>query len=271
MQRRFAWLRLMALIAVLVLSACATSGGTAGSSGSSTNNRAAVRANPENPKTKAASLYTDLGQKYMAQGKLEVALENLNKALAADPNHADAHTVVGLLYERIGDNTQAESHYRRAAQLRPKAGNENNNYGAFLCKLGRFDEASGYFEKAVADPFYQTPGVALTNAGTCAIKGGKFDAAERDLSAALERSPDNPEALFQMASVLYRKDAFFRARAFIQRYEAVGQASAESLLLGRNIELRLGNGNAAQDYTKRLRERFPESQQARALDAPSSS
>ncbi len=258
-------LRLLALVVLAMLVAACASGGTRSST------RAATPSNPDDPKTKAAALYTDLGQKYMAQGKLEIALENLNKALAADPKHTDAHTVIGLLYERIQNNAKAEEHYRRAAQLKPKSGNENNNYGAFLCKLGRYDEAASHFETAVADPFYQTPVVALTNAGTCAIKGGKFDAAERDLRAALERGPDNPEALFQMASVLYRKEDFFRARAFIQRYESIGQQSAESLLLGRNIELRLGNAGAAVEYTKRLRERFPDSEQARSLDTPGSS
>lgn len=251
----------------LLATACATTG-TSGSGRSSGDSSAP--GNPDNPKTKAAALYTELGQKYMAQGKLEIALENLNKALSADPRHADAHTVIAVLYERIGNNAKAEEHYRRAVQLKPASGNENNNNGAFLCKLGRFDEAVPYFEKAVADPFYQTPAVALTNAGTCAIKGGRLDAAERDLRAALERSPDNADALYHMASVLYRKNEFFRARAFIQRYEAAGQPSADSLLLGRNIELRLGNGASAQDYTRRLRERFPDSDQVRALDAPGS-
>lgn len=249
----------------LLLAGCATGG-------SNSNSRPNTQAtNPEDPKVKAAALYTDMGQKYMAQGKLEIALENLNKALATDSRYTDAHTVIGLLYERIGDSAKAEEHYRRAAQLRPKSGNENNNYGAFLCKQGRYTDSAPYFERAVADPFYQTPVVALTNSGTCAIKGGRLDVAERDLRAALDRGPDNTEALFQMATVLYRKDDFFRARAFFQRYEAAGQANAESLLLGRNIELRLGNATAAQDYTRRLRERYPDSEQARSLETPSSS
>lgn len=262
MQRK--WFLIPGLLLVL-LAGCATTGG-AGGGGS----QASV-SNPESPKAKAAALYTDLGQKYMAQGKLEIALENLNKALAVDARYTDAHTVIALLYEKIGNNAKAEEHYKRAAQLKPKSGNENNNYGAFLCKLGRYAEASHHFERAIADPFYQTPVVALTNAGTCAIKGGKYDAAERDLRGALEHGPGNAEALFQMATVLYYKEDFFRARAFFQRYEAVGQISAESLLLGRNIELRLGNATAAQEYTRRLRQSYPDSQQARALDAPGSS
>ena len=237
LERLTCWLLVFVLVA-----GCAAGGGNSSV-------RQAKELDPENPKAKAAALYTDLGQKY----------------------HADAHTVIAVLYARIGQNDKAEEHYRRAAELRPKAGNENNNYGAFLCKLGRYSESAAYFERAVADPFYQTPAVALTNSGTCAIKGGKLDVAERDLRSALEREPDNAEALFQMASVLYLKGDFFRARAFIQRYEGVGQQSADALLLGRNIELRLGNGKTAQDYTRRLRDKFPDSEQARSLDTPGAS
>jgi type IV pilus assembly protein PilF len=224
----------------------------------------------EAEKNEAARINTELGQKYMQQGKLEIALDNLNKALAYDADYADAHTVIAVLYERIGDVKQAEEHYRRAAQLKPKGGDELNNYGAFLCKIGRYDESTGYFERAIADPFYKTPDVALTNDGTCLLKAGKTDAAETALRKALARSPNNSEALFQLASVLYEKGDFFKARAFMQRFEAVGQARPESLMLGRNIELRLGNGSAASDYTRRLLQSFPESQQARELGAQNS-
>jgi len=91
------------------------------------------------------------------------------------------------------------------------------------------------------------------------------------LRKALDRSPNNPEALFQLASALYEKADYFKARAFFQRFESVGQPRPESLMLGRNIELRLGNGSAASEYTRRLLQSFPESQQARALNAQNQS
>lgn len=261
------WLAmLLSAVAIAGASGCATDGSA---SRPSSRVDAASKENPDDPRTKTAKENTALGLGYMQQGKLEIALEKLNKALAADPKYPDANTVVAVLYERIGDLSRAEEHYRRAVQYRPKSGNENNNLGWFLCnRLARYDEAATHFERAVADPFYQTPVVALTNAGSCAIKGGKLDVAERDLRLALERGSNDPEALVQMATVLYRRDEFFKARAFIQRYESVGQQTADSLLLGRNIELRLGNAKAAVDYTKRLRDQFPESEQVRSLDTP---
>jgi type IV pilus assembly protein PilF len=222
-------------------------------------------------RVEAARVHTELGQKYMQQGKLEIALDNLNKALSYDADYADAHTVIAVLYERIGDQKQAEEHYRRAAQIKSKGGNELNNYGTFLCKVGRYDESKEYFERAITDPFYNTPEVAMTNEGTCLLKAGKAAEAEPVLRTALDRSPNNAEALFQLASTLYEKAEYFKARAFMQRFESVGQPRPESLMLGRNIELRLGNGSAASDYTRRLMQSFPESQQARALNAQNQS
>lgn len=227
---------------------------------------------PATQREDAARVNAELGQKYMQQGKLELALEKLTRALAVDPNYANAHTVIAVLYENINDPVKAEEHYRRAAELKPKGGNELNNYGTFLCKLGRYDESQIYFDRALTDPFYKTPAVALTNAGTCLVKAGKRDAAEASLRKALELRPDESEALVQLASVLYDKGEYFKARAFVQRFEATAQSSRpDALMLGRNIELRLGNGHGAGEYTRKLLQDFPESEQARALNVQSPS
>ncbi len=216
-------------------------------------------------KQEAARVHTELGQTYLRQGKLEMAQEKLNTALTFDPDYVNAHTVLAVLYEQIGDAPKAEEHYKRAAQLKPKGGAEQNNYGTFLCKVGRYDDAQSYFDRAIADPFYQTPAVALTNSGTCLLHAGKRDEAEKRLRLALDKSPNNSETLFQLAAVQYDKGEYFKARAFMQRFEATSQPRADALMLGRNIELRLGNGSAAGDYTRRLLQAFPESEQARSL------
>ena len=218
---------IIALAAAMFMSGCATGGG----SRSSSTSQNPTPSNPDDPKTKAATLYTDLGQKYMAQGKLEIALENLNKALAADPKHADAHTVIGLLYERIQNNAKAEEHYRRAVQLRPKSGNENNNYGAFLCKSvatrGNF-----LFRDGRLGSFYQTPAVALTNAGS-AIKGGKL-VRRKGISALHDRGRTTRRAVPDGVRAIL-KNEFFKARAS----SSVKSRSPNKCgidVLGRNID-----------------------------------
>ncbi len=48
----------------------------------------------------------------------------------------------------------------------------NNNYGTYLCQRGKPDEAIKHFLAALDDPFYSTPSIALTNAGSCALGQG---------------------------------------------------------------------------------------------------
>ncbi|QWT21471.1 type IV pilus biogenesis/stability protein PilW [Bacillus sp. NP157] len=215
----------------------------------------------------SAEVHTELGRRYMEQGNLEGAMEKLNKAVQSDPNYAPARTVLAVLYERIKDPANAELNYRKAIAIDPKKGDANNNLAVFLCQQGKSAEAKPYFDRALADPFYATPDVALSNAGTCAVKAQDYDGAEGYLRQAIERNPNNADALFQMANVLYLKNDAFRARAFLQRFDALGAVSPDSLKLGRDIELRLGNGEVAQEYAKRLREKFPDSEPAHALEA----
>src|SRR5690606_28282017 len=179
----------------------------------------------------------------------------------------DAHTVFAVLYETINDSAKAGEHYRRAAELKPKGGSVNNNNGWFLCRQGQYAEAETYFQRALADPFYQTPALALSNSGSCLLHAGKRVEAEAALRKALALDPDDAEALLQLGVILYDKGEYLNARAFVQRYEAVGAPRPESLLLGRNVELRLGNGDAAREYTRKLLQEFPDSQQARQLEA----
>ncbi len=214
----------------------------------------------------AARIHTELGQSYMASGDMQSALDKLTKALQFDPDYAPAHTVIAVLYERINKLPEAELHYRKAVALEPTKGDANNNLGVFLCHTGRIAEANAYFQKAVADPFYQTPDVALTNAGVCQLRGNDVAGGEASFRDAIARNPNNAEALFQLANALYLHKDVFRARAFIQRFDALGKPTAAALKLGHDVEIQLGNQDGARTYAKRLLSQFPDSEQAHAFN-----
>lgn len=234
------------------------------SNNSSTLGKAMPQTSKAQQAVDAARIHTELGQRYMANGDLEGAEAKLLLALKFDPNYAPAHTVIAVLYERINNLPEAELHYRKAVALEPNKGAPNNNLGAFLCHTGKEAEAATYFKKAVADPFYASPGVALTNAGICLLKAHDVAGAEASFRDALARNPNNADALLQLSKTLYANNNAFSARAFLQRFEALGKTSADALKLGQNIESRLGNPEGALNYSKRLHSQFPDSEQARA-------
>jgi type IV pilus assembly protein PilF len=214
----------------------------------------------------AAEVNTSLGQEYMARGQYEVAMDKLLKAIDEDPGYAAAHTVLAVLHERLGQTKEAGEEYHRAVRAAPDNGDVNNNYGVYLCQHGRGDEAGRYFQAAVDDPFYRTPHVAMANAGSCALRQNELDKAEGFLRKSLEYDSAFADALLPMAIVSQRKGSFLQARAFLQRYEAAATMSAQSLLLGFQIETELGDSASANRYATELFERFPDSEQFRQLE-----
>ncbi|MBU6247244.1 MAG: type IV pilus biogenesis/stability protein PilW [Xanthomonadaceae bacterium] len=254
------------LLLCALLAGCVTVGGTSGGGDSGDQ---LPRTSKADQAEDAARIHTELGQHYLETGDLHTALQKLTLALQFDENYAPAHTVIAVVYEKINDLVHAEQHYRRAVELEPNRGGPNNNLGAFLCRIGKPVEAETYFRKAITDPFYKTPDVALTNAGICQVKAHREAAAEKDFRDALQRNPNNAEALYQMASALYQNDDAFHASAFLQRFDALGHPTPDSYVLGYRIESRLGNTDAAQSYRQRLLRQFPDSDQAARLDQAS--
>lgn len=239
-------MRTALLVLVLLLTACTTSG----------------REDEQRSNRKAAETNTFLGQGYMQRGQYEVALEKLKRAVAYDRTYAPARTVLAILYETIGELEQAAEEYVAALKYDASDGDINNNYGAFLCRTGQGKGADKYFLKALKDPFYKTPEVAYSNAGNCSLEQGDLDKADAFLRQSLEYNDKLPLTLISMADVSYQTGNYMRARAFLQRYGSVGAWDKESLLLGYQIESKLGDAKSANRYRLELLERFPNSSQA---------
>jgi len=120
----------------------------------------------------AAQNNVALAEEYMKDGKYEIALDRLQRAVKLDPSSPDAYTMLGYLYEKINRPELAEANYARSVKLAPDKGDYLNNYGQWLCRSGHPAEAEPLFRKALADPFYKTPSVAIGNAATCAARAG---------------------------------------------------------------------------------------------------
>ena len=217
---------------------------------------------PENAKRKAAEANTALGMQYMERGQYEIAFGKLKKAVAEDPGYAPGQTVLAILYERLNEDELAGKHYEKAYEAAPKNGDVNNNYGAYLCQKGKIREAIEHFQKALEDPFYSTPEVAMVNAGTCELEAGNIADAELLLREALKRQPSNPDGLLAMAKLNYLENSYMTSRAFMQRYESVASHGAQSLLLAFNVEKALKDNEASDRYFYQLQNNYSETAQA---------
>lgn len=214
-----------------------------------------------------AAIYADMALGHMQRQPPDYlrAKEKLEKALEADPKLVRAHHYAAELYARTDDPAKAEHHFREAIELAPRDPNLKNNFGAFLCARDRFTEAEEQFLAAINDPAYTTPHLAYENLARCALRVPNATKAERYFTEALNRQPNLPVSLFNMAQLQYHKREYFKARAFLERYLGVGAATPQVLQLAVQIEKALGDSAMVAHYAQELRSSFPESREAAAL------
>ncbi len=229
--------------------------------GTSTNNN--IR--PSQSTNDVALSNLDLGMAYMKQGSFEKALEKLNRAKEADPNYSSTYNVLGLLYETLGENIKAEENFTKAIRLNSNDSKTLNNYGLFLCNQGRKDEAETVFAKAANNPLYESPELAIANAGVCFYDNNEIPKAEDYFRRALKLNSKLPSALLLMAEITFRQQDVLNARGYLQRYQEVSSLTAKSLWLGIQIEQQLDNKNAVSSYSLLLKNKFPDSVEAARL------
>jgi type IV pilus assembly protein PilF len=243
-------------VVLAALTACVSSGGSVSEPAS---------------QNEAAVANMNLGAGYLRQGNTELAIERLQRALTQDPRLVQAHTTIAIAYNQIGNVEEAENHLRRATQLAPQDGAAANAYAAFLCERGnRWADARPYFRRAAEDTSYDTPEVALTNAGLCARDAGDPAAAEENFRAALARNARHADALLNMLELTAQRGDNLQARAFLQRYLDVRPATAPVLLICVNVERALNNAVAADRCAAQLRSGFPGSPELTQLEAQQS-
>ena len=207
----------------------------------------------------AAVANLNLGAAYLREGRLTLALERLDRALAHDPRLAEAHSAIATVYDRLGDIDGARDHHRRAIRLAPDDPAAANSYGVFLCRHERWSDAEPMFLRAAGSPRYRTPEVALTNAGICARGAGDGATAERYLRDALARNPAYPDGLFNMAELAFANNELDEARGFLGRHFDAAPDSPQAAWLCFRVETGLGNSGNALRCASMLREQFPES------------
>jgi type IV pilus assembly protein PilF len=212
----------------------------------------------------AARVNAQLGVDYLRKGLLDEAVAKLEKSVDLNPDSANAQAALALAYSQAGRVDRADRAFRRALDADPNSPEVRNNYGVFLCQQGKPAEAEKHFLEAARHPRYSTPEAAWTNAGICLLKSSP-DKAENYFRQALERNREFPDALVQMAWICYRQQDYWRARAFLQRYDSVAPASATTLWIGVQTARALGHRDEAQQLERRLVSEFPESEQAASL------
>ncbi len=212
-----------------------------------------------------ADLYAALAGEYYKLGQLDVALQQANKAIDADQQNPRGYYMMALVYERTGQSTLADENFKQALEWAPKNSDVLNAYGNFFCAQRRFPEAQEQFAKAIENPLYGTPWIAMTNAGTCAAGAGNAKQAETNYRRALTVSPQFGPALVKLAELELKRDNAKDAKTLLDRYFRTNAPEPQVLLLAVRTERAMSNAKAAATYEQLLRQRYPDAPEIRDL------
>lgn len=239
----------------LSLSACSSMGG-------------GTSIKEQEPNLKDASeINVQLGVGYIQRQQYSAARDKLEKAIEQDPKNIVAYKTLAYLYAVLGLEDEAVEKYDDALDLKPNDPDLLNSYGAFLCSIGKLDEAQKKLKLAYSNPFYDSIYLAQSNAGSCFVKSGDYKQAEALLRKSLRVDPKLPGSLISMADIGIKTERYLMARAYIERYHAVKAPSPESLWIQIQAEKALGAHDFYMKYARQLINDFPDSDEAGWVEA----
>lgn len=90
----------------------------------------------------------ELGYDLLSQGRLQEARTMLERAVSEFPKEARAHLYLAMTLDQMGETARAEKHFAHAIALGPSDAFVFYNWGIFLHRQGRLQEALRAYERA---------------------------------------------------------------------------------------------------------------------------
>jgi tetratricopeptide (TPR) repeat protein len=156
-----------------------------------------------------------LAEQKRRQGFLGDADELGRRALAEDPNNAEAAHMLGIVAHQSGKTADAIDHVRRAVSIKPDVALYHANLGEMCRLVGRMEEAIAAGRRAIElNPNY--PG-ALSNLGIALFDQGKYEEALEHYDRAIALQDDFAQAHSNRGNALQRLKRFAEAEPAYRR------------------------------------------------------
>lgn len=201
---------------------------------------------------------------YLKMGNTAQTKFNLEKAKQFSPNLVDVYTAFAHYYESVGEYEKTEESYLQALSLEDEDADTLNNFGVFLCRQNRVDEAETYFLKAIEVPTYIRVSESYENIALCHLKVEQFTKAEHALKRSIAHSPNSSSSLIQMAQLQYAKGNYEKSSDYLSRFElATRRFTPQAIALAFKVQKKQGNEEISNNYATMLLKMFPDSSQAK--------
>lgn len=190
----------------------------------------------------------------LQQGRLTEAETLFERILRANPDHADANHLLGVIAIQRGQYGLAARQIAKAIQQSPRAAMLHNNLGYALYMAGHLNEALSAFEQAVRlDPNLSD---AFCNAGNTLAKLGRANEALATYNRTIQLNPKHADGHFKRGNILL---AAGRAREAEDSYRRTLGLNPHNAVAYNNLAValvhlgRLDEGLAACDQAIKLK------------------
>ncbi len=178
-----------------------------------------------------AEASNDLGALLAEQGDLDGAIARFRSALAATPEYPDALNNLGYALLQTGQPEQARELYEKALQLQPDFPEALNNLGLIFGRAGELDRAEPLFRSALAKrPDY---GEAASNLALVLVSRGQTAEAESLLTRFLDEHPEVETTYVTLAKIYLAGDRRREALGVLERLLARNPSHPVGLELAR--------------------------------------
>jgi type IV pilus assembly protein PilF len=213
---------------------------------------------PPKSDAKRVDAQLDLARGYLENGDLARARGPLATALDIDPDSIEAHVLYAVLYERENEPEVAEYHYKKALRTDNRNSQALNNYGGFLYRQNRYDDAVLVLRKLVEDTEYHLRAQAFENLGLAELRAGHPDKAEEAFNRAVVLNDTQPRSYLELADLALSGGRVDEASLLYAKFRQLARQSARSLCLGMRIGVARDDGDEVASYGMALRNLYPD-------------
>ena len=199
---------------------------------------------------------------YIRTNNHERAREHLQRAEEIDSRSPEVQDLYALLYQREREFEIAEQHYKKALSYDASFTRGRNNYGSFLLRLGRAEEACEQFKKGSQDLGYIRRFELFHKIGLCELlSSNRADAKDAFLKTLALNKQYSPAAL-ELAQIAFDEKQYAQSKQFLNHYnEYRRQPTSRGLWLGVQLEHMFGNKDARDSQGLALKNLFPDSEE----------
>jgi tetratricopeptide (TPR) repeat protein len=158
--------------------------------------------------------------------KPQLAMQQLQAALAKSPHDSTTLAILGGAYEAAGDNHSAATQYQAALAANPANADAAIRLGTLEAASGSSGPALAHFRQALkTDP---NNAIACNDAAWLLEEQGKnLDEAQRLAQLAVTRDPKYADAHDTLGWVLYRRGNYLHAVAMLKQAKTLAPASPD--------------------------------------------